>query len=304
MIQQIQETYINHRGVKLATFVMLILCGVLLYWLSGGFPPWAWIFLAQTTPQIAQLWSLHGVAILPPLAGLILLSLSLLIMWCSLTVAAVKVGTHWWQDVRGQQSLEKEWQEAEQMADDYIYNTRTRPQLESLSQPSPKRAAPARVPHAVQYREYSETYYNQEDVQQPMQAAVPSYPRSAMPTQRVRQVRYPSTLAARREQLRLVPSPPRPEPEEEDATLLDLPIDELPTLFPKPEQDTASVDPEITQIIGRTSSREQAREAEDEDMSLLPLQESQQFRFAIGVGLDPGIARRHAPNEDTLLTMQ
>lgn len=325
MIQQLQVSYINHRGVKLATFAGLILCGVLLYWLSGGFPPWAWRFLAQTIPQIGQLWSLHGAAILSPLAGLILLSLSLLIMWGSLTVAAVKVGTHWWQDVQGQRSLEKEWQEAEQMADDYISNMRTRPQLESLSQPALARRAPARVSHATPYREASDAYYPQEDARRPMQAAVPSYPRVLTPVPRVRQVRYPSTLAARREQLRLVPSPPRPEPsEEDDMTPLDLPIDEHPTLPPKPEQDIENTklaqsepantdlestdlenpDLETTQVIGMTTSTRQVTETEDMDTQLLPSPESLQFRFAVGVSLDPGIVRRYAPNEDTLLTMQ
>lgn len=328
MIQQLQASYINHRGVKLAAFAGLILCGVLLYWLSGGFPPWAWRFLAQTIPQIGQLWSMHGAAILSPLAGLILLSLSLLIMWGSLTVAAVKVGTHWWQDVQGQRSLEKEWQEAEQMADDYISNIRARSQLESLSQPASARRAPARVSRTTPYREASDAYYpqedaryDQEDARRPMQAAVPSYPRALTPMPRVRQVRYPSTLAARREQLRLVPSPPRPEPpEEDDVTQLDLPIDEHPTLPPpKPEQDIENTklvhtelenqdleNPDLatTQVIGITNGRRQASETEDMDTQLLPSPESLQFRFAVGVSLDPGIVRRYAPNEDTLLTMQ
>ncbi len=334
MIQQLQASYINHRGVKLATFAGLILCGTLLYWLSGGFPPWAWRFLARTIPQIGQLWSLHGAAILSPLVGLILLSLSLLLMWGSLTVAAVKVGTHWWQDVQGQRSLEKEWQEAEQMADeyihDYIHNRRTRPQLEALSQPAPARRTQARVSRPALYRAVSAAYYpqedvryhqerNQEDAHQPMQAAVPSYPRAMMPVPRVRQVRYPSTLATRREQLHIVPPPSRLEPEEDDVTQLDLPIDEHPTLPPKPEQDIVNTDLEsidladaelenpdleTTQVLGMTTGNQQAREAEDVDTQILPSPESLQFRFAVGVSLDPGIVRRYAPNEDTLLTMQ
>ena len=310
MIQQIQTAYTDHQGVKLTTLIALILCGVLLYWLSGGFPPWAWRLLAQTMLLMDQLWSQRGAAILTPLAGLVLLSLSLLIMWVSLTIAAIKVGIHCWQDFQGHQSLDQQWQEAEQMSDNYIYNTRTQPQQQKLpSRHTQEEVSPVHTPRSTAFRAQHHPYYDQEENHQPMQAAVPGSPRPTTHMPQARRVRYPSTLTTRREQLHLVPSPPKSEPGEAIATQLphqpEIAIDQYPTLVPTTGQEIASTDLEITQTIGRISSKRLATEPEDEeDTSPSLLQENAQIRFAVGVGLDPGIVRRHAPNEDTLLAVQ
>ncbi|HLZ55673.1 MAG TPA: protein phosphatase 2C domain-containing protein [Ktedonosporobacter sp.] len=118
MSEQLKAAYTNYRWVKTAAFTGLIACGVLLCWLSGGFPPWAWRFLFQVLPQIPQLWQAQGGAILAPLVGLVLLSSALLIMWIALAISVIKVGLHWWHDFHEQQHFQMDVYEAERMAND------------------------------------------------------------------------------------------------------------------------------------------------------------------------------------------
>src|SRR6266700_1849681 len=75
---------------------------LLVFW---WLPPWAWRFLAQTLPLLPLLLKTHGSAIFAPLVGLLLLSLALLILWISLSIAAIRVGIQWWQDFHSHQSF-------------------------------------------------------------------------------------------------------------------------------------------------------------------------------------------------------
>jgi len=61
--------------------VGLVLSTVLLFSLSGGFPPWAWRFLAQVLPQFPTLVASQGASATLALVGLLLLSFSLLVLW-------------------------------------------------------------------------------------------------------------------------------------------------------------------------------------------------------------------------------
>jgi len=72
---------LSDRRIRIATCFLLLGAGYLLFQLAGGFPPWAWRFLFDVLPRLPDLWAARGFGVLLPLIGLLLLSLSLLILW-------------------------------------------------------------------------------------------------------------------------------------------------------------------------------------------------------------------------------
>src|SRR2546429_9796377 len=81
MLEKFQTTYATQIWVKYTTCLGVFFAGILLFWISSGFPPHAWRFLLQKLPLIPRLWMLKGPSILLPLAALILLSFTLLFFW-------------------------------------------------------------------------------------------------------------------------------------------------------------------------------------------------------------------------------
>src|SRR3982751_5229585 len=94
--QQLQTAYVTHRWVRLITILMLLVYVTILYWLPGGFPPPAWRLLLEVIPTLPDLWAMQGIALAVPLIGLVLFSLSLLVLWSLLFVVGVKMAMHWW----------------------------------------------------------------------------------------------------------------------------------------------------------------------------------------------------------------
>jgi serine/threonine protein phosphatase PrpC len=82
----------------MAAPAVLILSAILLLWISGGFPPWAWRFLFQVMPQIPRLWAVHGLFIVLPLFSLALLSATLLVAWGALILVGIRLIRAWWQE--------------------------------------------------------------------------------------------------------------------------------------------------------------------------------------------------------------
>src|SRR5262249_40584157 len=70
-----------NRRVRFAICLLLVGAAYLLFQIAGGFPPWAWRFLFDVLPRLPDLWAAQGFGVLLPLIGLLLLSLSLLILW-------------------------------------------------------------------------------------------------------------------------------------------------------------------------------------------------------------------------------
>src|SRR5258706_13238144 len=95
MLEKVRARYTNYKSLRLAACIGLIVCVALLYWLPGGFPPWAWHFLFQVVPTIPQLWQGQGFVILLPLMGVICLSVMLLLFWGMLVVAFIKMVQYW-----------------------------------------------------------------------------------------------------------------------------------------------------------------------------------------------------------------
>src|SRR5437588_8363583 len=117
MLEKVRAAYTNYRSLGLAACIGLIVCAALLYWLPGGFPPWAWRFLFQILPTVPHLWQVHGFVILLPLMGLICLSVMLLLLWGILVLAIIKMVQYWWYVLRERKHFLLELQEAELLAE-------------------------------------------------------------------------------------------------------------------------------------------------------------------------------------------
>ncbi|HZU66152.1 MAG TPA: protein phosphatase 2C domain-containing protein [Ktedonobacteraceae bacterium] len=110
-----RDAYISHKWTRLVLCVALGMTCVLLWWLSGGFPPWAWRFLAQVMPRLPELWQQRGLAILLPFAGLLLQSIALLIAWGGLIIMAIRIASHWLQERRELQHFDQDVQGAREL---------------------------------------------------------------------------------------------------------------------------------------------------------------------------------------------
>jgi serine/threonine protein phosphatase PrpC len=326
MIQRIHMLYIRHSWARLAAFVAIVVCGALLYLCSGGFPPWAWRFLAQTLPLLPQLLQAHGVAIVAPLVGLVLLSLSVLILWVSLVIAASKIAFQWWQDFHAHQSFVADLQEAEELAE-AVTSLESVQQLNRSSRLHPVRYAASYDEEAVQASQASNVT---------LRAAAPAYPHLVPARQAANQVSPASTRAFVRDQLRIVP----PSPETRSVRAYparaykpSIGIEEYDTVPPQTDpleenagelaqSFTVPTEAEIQAIlrarrlenkqqVERRPTRELKRtdylteELVDGEALLGAVQPGDtQLRFVVGVGLDPGVVRKDTPNEDTLLAIQ
>ncbi|MGH2493423.1 MAG: PP2C family protein-serine/threonine phosphatase [Ktedonobacteraceae bacterium] len=84
MLQQFKIAYAFHLWVKALAWLGLLCSAILLLAVSGGFPPPAWVLLAQSLPQIGRLLAAHGLSALASFVGVFLLSLTWGIMWAVL----------------------------------------------------------------------------------------------------------------------------------------------------------------------------------------------------------------------------
>ncbi len=98
ILERLRAAYMANRRIRIAARAGLILSAILLLWVSGGFPPWAWRFLFQVIPQIPRLLAVHGLFIVLPLFGLALLSATLLVAWGALILGSIRLMRGWWQE--------------------------------------------------------------------------------------------------------------------------------------------------------------------------------------------------------------
>ncbi len=95
MLNRIRGSYAAHTWSRHAAALGLCVAAIALAMLGGGFPPWAWRFLAQATPQLPRLWTMRGLAVLASYTGLLLLSLTFALLWGGLIYAACVMVRHW-----------------------------------------------------------------------------------------------------------------------------------------------------------------------------------------------------------------
>ena len=117
LLEQLQAAYTDNSSIRIAARVGLILSGILLLWLSGGFPPWAWRFLFQVIPQVPRLWAAHGLPVVIPLAGLTLLSAMLLVAWVALILVSIRLLRSWRQERQELQRFNEEVLEAHSLSE-------------------------------------------------------------------------------------------------------------------------------------------------------------------------------------------
>src|SRR5436190_3788479 len=122
MLEKFQTTYATQIWVKYTTCLGVFLAGILLFWISSGFPPHAWRFLLQPLPLIPLLWMLKGPSILLPLAALILLSFTLLFFWMVLATVIIWIVKEQRNYLLERQRFEASLQKAESLAaNDLVY---------------------------------------------------------------------------------------------------------------------------------------------------------------------------------------
>jgi len=135
MLEKFQTTFATQNWVKYTTCIGVLLAGILLFWISGGFPPHAWRFLLQSLPLIPQLWSLKGPSILLPLAALMMLSFTLLFFWMVLATVIIWIVKEQRNYLLERQRFEASLQKAESMAaNDVVYQQWWQQQTEPAPQ--------------------------------------------------------------------------------------------------------------------------------------------------------------------------
>src|SRR5258706_14420675 len=113
--------------MKIAACIALLAGTVLLLYISGGFPPWAWRFLIQVLPQLPRLWAARGLLMLIPLSGLVLLSVTLLLAWAAFAFACIRLVRGWWQERQELRRFDQELSEAQYLSESMQQDLRVNP---------------------------------------------------------------------------------------------------------------------------------------------------------------------------------
>jgi len=95
LIERITRAYVASRGVRWLCVLGVLISALLLFVLAGGFPPYAWRLLAQTLPQLPALLATRGSSVLLALVGLLLLSVTILIVWGALLWLSWRMLAYW-----------------------------------------------------------------------------------------------------------------------------------------------------------------------------------------------------------------
>ncbi len=333
MIEQLKIAYTQQRRVRVLVSLALLAYAALLYAFSGGFPPWAWRFLLHTLPQVSRLWAMQGSAIVVPLVGLVLLSLSLLILWGILLVVAISIALYWWRTFQNSQRFAQDLEEAERLSDLAVRSQEfSRPIAQTAQdwQPSAQPVrAPAlereaaqprqpvyarasrvvgssgllRVPSASLAAEHPTMPPSREStVRQPVWQSVRAHAPAEQPTQpHLAQQMSPApaySSASLREQFRIVPRV-----SEERVG-----YDTLPSFPVAPFIAPTRTDNVDREEVATSESEDDADESVYEQETQAPAsvedEPDESIRLLVGIGLDPGIVRKDAPNEDTLFAIQ
>jgi serine/threonine protein phosphatase PrpC len=95
MLNRLRASYVAHSWTRHAAALGLCIAAIVLAMLGGGFPPWAWRLLAQSTPQLSGLLAMRGTSVIVSYTGLLLLSLTFVLLWGSMIYAAYAMLHHW-----------------------------------------------------------------------------------------------------------------------------------------------------------------------------------------------------------------
>jgi serine/threonine protein phosphatase PrpC len=96
LVERITQAYMARRGARMLCVLAVLCTSLLLLLLAGGFPPWAWRLLFQAVMQAPALVAAHGQIVFLALAGLLLLSVTILLAWWALLWVSWRMLTYWW----------------------------------------------------------------------------------------------------------------------------------------------------------------------------------------------------------------
>src|SRR5450755_630776 len=334
MIEQLKMAYTQQRRVRIFVSLALLAYAALLYGLSGGLPPWAWRFLLHTLPQVSRLWAMQGSAIVVPLVGLVLLSLSLLILWGLLLVIATSIALYWWRTIQNRQRFAQDLEEAERLSDLAVRSQEFSRPISQAAQDWQPSTQPVRAPalerEAAQsrqpvYARASRVVGSSGLLRVPSASLAAEHP--TMPPSRESAVRQPVWQSVRAQ----APAAPSEQPTQPHLAQQQSPapayssvsLREQFRIVPRVSEERVGYDtlpsfpvapfiaPNRTDNVGREEIATSEDDAEDsvyEQETQAPAsvedERDEPIRLLVGIGLDPGIVRKDAPNEDTLFAIQ
>ena len=300
MLDKVRAVYANYRSFRLATCIGLIVYTAMLYWLPGGFPPWAWRFLFQTVPTMPNLWQKQGFVILAPLMGLICLSLMLLVLWGMTFVVLIKMVQYWWCTFRERQDFLQELQEAELLAEQMVADEMQQVVAMANSQIESSSATPLSQLECLSAEKEGRQSYS---VSHTAREGRTSTNAVALP---------PGVFQSVEARTR-----PRPTNSPEAAAIQQIqPADQLGTFPPGSLPGEASVSLNLSPALARGRLRlvprpDEEDEGDKRDSDVLDefpeIELSQQREprgLEVGVGLHSGFQRKEAPNEDALFEIR
>jgi serine/threonine protein phosphatase PrpC len=118
ILQRIAGAYVAHRSARPLCLLGALGAGVLLVRLTDGFPPFAWRLLAQVLPSLPALTAARGPVTLLALLGLVLLSLTILLVWGALLWLCWRMLAYWRYERQELRQFAEDAAEAHSLADD------------------------------------------------------------------------------------------------------------------------------------------------------------------------------------------
>jgi serine/threonine protein phosphatase PrpC len=95
VIQQARIYWEIHLWSRYLSLVLIGSSVLLLWWISGGFPPWSWLLLLQSIPRFPYLYDMRGLPVVLSLVGVAALSLTWFALYCVFLWAAAAVIWSW-----------------------------------------------------------------------------------------------------------------------------------------------------------------------------------------------------------------
>ena len=95
VIQQVRIAWEIHLWSRYLSLVLIGSSVLLLWWISGGFPPWSWLLLLQAIPQFPYLYDMRGLPVVLSLVAVAALSLTWFALYGIFLWAAAAVVWSW-----------------------------------------------------------------------------------------------------------------------------------------------------------------------------------------------------------------